>query len=112
MYKAFKYRLYPKESQKALIVNHIGSCRFVYNLALETKKTACLGSKHSYTAFDLINQLTGFKKDFPWLRDVNSQSLQQEIRHMNNAYKQFFNGGGFPKFKGVTLIMIAISMQR
>lgn len=45
MLKAFKYRLYPTNEQATLINKHIGSCRFVYNLALETKKTAYVGSK-------------------------------------------------------------------
>ncbi|MEO0042511.1 MAG: Helix-turn-helix domain, partial [Bacteroidota bacterium] len=38
--KAVKYRLYPTDEQCVLIDKHIGSCRFVYNLALETKQYA------------------------------------------------------------------------
>ena len=45
MFKSFKYRLYPTESQKELIAKHIGSSRFVYNLALETKTTVYAGNK-------------------------------------------------------------------
>ena len=99
MYKAFKYRLYPTEPQKELIVKHIGSSRFVYNLALETKKAAYIGNKHNYSAFDLIKQLPELKKELPWLKEVNSQSLQQAIHNMDIAFKKFFKGAGFPKFK-------------
>jgi putative transposase len=99
MFKAFKYRLYPSESQKELIAKHIGSSRFVYNLALETKTTAYLGSKHNLSPFDLTKQLPELKKECEWLKEVNSQSLQQSIQNMDIAFKKFFKGAGFPKFK-------------
>ena len=99
MYKAFKYRLYPTEPQKELIAKHIGSSRFVYNLALETKNAAYICAKHNYSAFDLVKQLPELKKELPWLKDVNSQSLQQAIQNMDIAFKKFFKGAGFPKFK-------------
>ena len=99
MYKAFKYRLYPTEPQKELIAKHIGSSRFVFNLALETKNAAYIGAKHNYSAFDLVKQLPELKKELPWLKEVNSQSLQQAIQNMDIAFKKFFKGDGFPKFK-------------
>lgn len=37
MLKAYKYRLYPNNKQIELINKHIGSARFVYNLALKNK---------------------------------------------------------------------------
>ena len=99
MLKGLKYRLYPTKSQKELIAKHIGSSRFVYNLALETKNTAYLGSKHNFSPFDLIKQLPELKKECEWLKEVNSQSLQQSIQNMDIAFKKFFKGAGFPKFK-------------
>jgi putative transposase len=99
MFKAFKYRLYPSDPQKELIAKHIGSSRFVYNLALETKNMAYLGSKHNFSPFDLIKQLPELKKECEWLKEVNSQSLQQSIQNMDIAFKKFFKGAGFPKFK-------------
>jgi len=99
MYKAFKYRIYPSNPQKVLIAKHIGSSRFVYNLALETKNAAYLGSKYNFSPFDLIKQLPELKKECEWLKEVNSQSLQQSIQNMDIAFKKFFKGAGFPKFK-------------
>ena len=99
MLKGLKYRLYPTNSQKELIAKHIGSSRFVYNLALETKNTAYLGTKHNFSPFDLIKQLPDLKKECEWLKEVNSQSLQQSIQNMDIAFKKFFKGAGFPKFK-------------
>jgi len=99
MLKGLKYRLYPTNLQKELIAKHIGSSRFVYNLALETKITTYLGSKHNFSPFDLIKQLPELKKECEWLKEINSQSLQQSIQNMDIAFKKFFKGAGFPKFK-------------
>lgn len=99
MFKGLKYRLYPTDSQKELINKHVGSSRFVYNLALETKNTAYLTAKHNFSPFDLIKQLPELKKECEWLKEVNSQSLQQSIQNMDIAFKKFFKGAGFPKFK-------------
>src|SRR5690606_18787965 len=51
------------------------------------------------SAFDLVKQLPELKKECPWLKEVNSQSLQQAIQNMDIAFKKFFKGAGFPKFK-------------
>lgn len=99
MYKAFKYRIFPTEPQKELIAKHIGHSRFVFNLALETKNAAYISAKHNYSAFDLVKQLPELKKELPWLKEVNSQSLQQSIQNMDIAFKKFFKGAGFPNFK-------------
>lgn len=102
MYKAFQYRLYPNNSQKELIHKHCGSVRFLYNLALETKTTAYLGNRVNLSRYDLQKQLVDLKKELPWLKETNSQSLQSALINLDEAYKKFFKGAGFPKFKKKT----------
>ena len=100
MIKSYKYRLMPTKTQAELINKHIGSCRFVYNLALETKQSAYAGNKINLSSFDLIKQLPDLKKECEWLKEINAQSLQQSITHLNDAFTRFFKGQGeFPKFK-------------
>jgi putative transposase len=99
MYKALKYRLYPASSQKELIAKHIGSTRFVYNLALETKTMAYIGTKVNLSRYDLQKQMVDLKKECTWLKEVNSQSLQVALLNLDTAYSKFFKGAGFPKFK-------------
>jgi putative transposase len=100
MIKAYKYRIIPTKVQEELINKHIGSCRFVYNLALETKQTAYAGNKVNLDCFDLIKQLPDLKKECIWLKEINSQSLQQSITHLDNAFTKFFKGqSDFPNFK-------------
>lgn len=98
--KAFKYRIYPTLKQAVLIDRHIGSCRFLYNLALETKQIAYAGSQSNLSCFDLIKQIPDLKKECEWLIEINSQSLQQSINNLDIAYNKFFKGqANFPKFK-------------
>jgi len=100
MLKSFKYRIMPTKAQQELINKHIGSCRFVYNLALETKQTAYAGNKVNLDCFDLIKQLPDLKKECVWLKEINAQSLQQSITHLDNAFTKFYKGqADFPKFK-------------
>ncbi len=100
MYKARKYRIYPTNSQKELIHKHCGSVRFLYNLALETKTMAYLGYKVNLSRYDLQKQLVDLKKELPWLKETNSQSLQVALLDLDTAYSNFFKGRtDFPKFK-------------
>ena len=100
MLKAYKYRIYPTENQKQQLAVFFGSCRFVYNLGLETKIQAWVSAKKNYTCIDLANQMKVLKDtEAPWLSDCPSQTLQMSLRNLDNAYTKFFKGGDFPKFK-------------
>ena len=100
MFKAYKYRIYPTKEQSELINKHIGSCRFIYNLALEVKNYAYATQRKNITCFDLIGQLPELKTQCAWLNDVDSQALQQSVINLDKAFTQFFKGhASFPKFK-------------
>jgi len=100
MLKAFKYRIYPTKEQTEKINQHIGGCRFVYNWALENKIRFYETSKEKLSAYDLNYMLKGLKAENLWLKEVNSQSLQQTNKNMESAFTRFFREKkGFPKFK-------------
>lgn len=101
MLKAIKYELNPTSSQKELIKQTCGCCRLVYNTMLDKKISAYKQNGKSISCIELINQLPELKKEKTFLDDVPSQSLQQAIRNLDTAYKNFFRkgGSGFPKFK-------------
>src|SRR5699024_3901666 len=87
-------------SQKELIHKHCGSVRFLYNLALEAKMMAYSGSKVNLSRYDLQKQLVDLKKELPWLKEINSQSLQVALLDLDTPYSNFFKGrADFPKFK-------------
>lgn len=100
MLKAFRYRLYPTERQSVLLNKHIGSVRFLYNLALEAKQMAWIGNRANLSRYDLQSQLKELKNDLPWLKEINAQSLQVALMNLDAAYFSFFKGQSeFPKFK-------------
>lgn len=100
MLRAYKYRILPTEDQKLQLAKFFGCARFVYNLGLETKMRAWTSARKNYTCIDLANQMKELKDtEAQWLRDCPSQTLQMALRNLDNAYTQFFKGGGFPKFK-------------
>ena len=75
--RAYKFRLYPDRQQEVLFNKTFGCCRFLYNRMLADKK------------------------EYPWLKEVDSLALANVQLHLEAAYKKFFaeKKAGFPKFK-------------
>ncbi|MDD1418394.1 transposase [Dolichospermum sp. ST_sed1] len=46
-----------------------------------------------------ITSLPYLKKARPWFAEIDSTVLQQNVKRLDIAYKNFFEGRGFPKFK-------------
>jgi putative transposase len=100
MLRAFKYAILPTVEQKHQLARFFGSCRFVYNLGLETKAWAWTSARRHLTCIELINQPKELKDtEATWLQDCPSQSLQMSLRNLDTAYTSFFRGDGIPKFK-------------
>jgi putative transposase len=100
--QAFKYELKLKGSQKHLCYRFAGACRFVYNhsLALQKKRYEVGEKKLSYAG--LCKQLTDWRKqpEFYWLKEIHSQVLQQSLKDLERAYRNFFaKRADFPQFK-------------
>jgi putative transposase len=92
--------MYPDEEQREMFLKHIGACRFVYNLSLEQKIKTYETDKTTLSCYDLNAMLPDLKKEFEWIKEVNSQSLQQANRNLDSAFTKFFREKkGFPKFK-------------
>ena len=100
MLKAYKYRMYPTTEQVKQIWQHIGTCRFLYNWSLEQKIKAYQSENKSLNMYDLNMMIPELKKQFEWMGDTNSQSLQAVNRNVETAFKNFFRRkADFPKFK-------------
>ena len=103
--KAYKFRIYPSEIQKELIEKSFGCTRFIYNnmLALQIKTYEEEGK--SYSKYDLVKMIPSLKKEYEWLKEVDSTCLQATVDDLDSAYQNFFreikkgNNQGFPKFK-------------
>lgn len=94
--QTYKYKLKLTKEQSNQIEQWIGTCRYVYNLALDTKIQSYQKGVN-VSKYDLMKQLTELK-DVEWIKSVPSQSLQNVIERLDTAYQKFFSGGGFPKW--------------
>ena len=93
--KSYKFRLYPNDEQKQLFAKTFGCSRAIWNMMLSDK------IKHyEETKETLYNTPAQYKKEFPWLKEVDSLALANVQLNLQIAYKNFFRSGfGFPKFK-------------
>jgi putative transposase len=101
--KAFKFRLKIK-SKKTIIklVQFAGCQRFVWNKALALKKETYEKTKENLNYYQLSKMLTRWKKEeeTSFLKETSAQSLQQTLKDLESAYKDFFRKkASFPKFK-------------
>ena len=99
--QAFKFELMPNGEQIRRINQFCGCARFVSNhaLALQNVQYAQDNSvTFSYTK--IANLLPQWKNTFPWLKDCYAQVLQQSLKDLEKAFKNFFQKrANPPKFK-------------
>jgi len=104
--QSYKFRLQPNKEQRKKLDNMFGCSRFVWNYFLDLNNKIYLEAKEKdlkkkhLNYYDCANKLTGLKKENEWLKEANSQALQQTLKDLDTAYNRFFQKkSGFPKFK-------------
>ncbi len=114
MKKAYTFRIYPSKNQEVKLNRTLNTCRHLYNNALsERKRVAELNRlKISFQVFpwgssikpewisyeDQANNLSETKTDVQ--KKVHSQVLQNTLKRLDRSFQNFFNGYGYPRFKG------------
>ncbi|EST56670.1 transposase IS605 [Brevibacillus panacihumi W25] len=98
--KAYKFRIYPTKEQEVFIAKTIGCSRFVFNHFLakwnETYKKTGKGLSYGVCSSELPN----LKKEFPWLKEVDSIAIQSSVKNLADAYSRFFKKqNDAPRFK-------------
>ena len=93
---AYRFRIYPTEEQKILLGKTFGCCRFLYNQMLDDKIR-----EYEKTKKMLKNTPAMYKKEYSFLKEVDSLALANVQLHLEKAYKNFFRDPktGFPRFK-------------
>lgn len=93
-------KMNPTEKQKALLSEHFGQARFLYNHFLEQRNKEYKENKLNSTYFNDTKRLTLMKKNKPWLYNVSSTCQQHSLKNLDDAFRKFFKGNcRFPKFK-------------
>ena len=99
MEKAYKFRFYPTKTQIEKLNCTFGCVRYVYNHFLSLKQELYSKEKKSMSYNQCSKELTVLKQEKEWLKDVDKYSLQNSLKDLDKAYKNFFSGNGYPKFK-------------
>ena len=96
MNKAYKYRIYPTKEQQVLLGKTFGCTRFIWNKMLGDKIKYYEEFKQT-----LKNTPAQYKKEFSFLKEVDSLALANAQLQLGVAYSNFFRDPkiGFPKFK-------------
>lgn len=97
--RAIKYRAYPTTEQSVMFAKTFGCCRKVYNLMLSDK----IESYKSTGKFVTVTPAK-YKKDYPYLREVDSLALANKQMDLQEAFRNTFSKSRkkknvFPKFK-------------
>ncbi|PSF28551.1 transposase [Aphanothece hegewaldii CCALA 016] len=133
---AYKFKLKPNQSQKALMDKWLDMLRSHYNFCLRDRiesyeqvkqpklgdycslkpKAECCpltcsvsknssigepfkGNKKRNAYEQQSSELPKLKKERTWYQNIHSTVLQQNLRKLDTAFKNFFAGKGYPKFK-------------
>jgi len=102
----YKFKILPTRAQQDRLDQMFGCSRFVWNYFLDLNNKIYLEAKEKdlkkkhLNYYDCANQLTDLKKKNEWLKEANSQSLQQTLKDLDISYNRFFKKqSGFPNFK-------------
>lgn len=100
VHKAYKFRIYPNTVQQTLIVKTINCIRFVFNHFLsEWNNTyAITGKGLTYSTYS--SQLPNLKKEYEWLKEVDSIAVQTSVKNLSESFSRFFKKQNkFPRFQ-------------
>ena len=100
--RAYRYRIYPTTQQQEQLAKQFGASRFIYNYFLRQRIDTYAETGQGLTYHGTALALTTLKKqpEYGWLKEADSQALQQSLRDLDTAYNNFFNHRAkFPNFK-------------
>jgi putative transposase len=114
----YEYRIYPNPEQQKKMLLWLDICKKVYNYAIAERKVWLKSRKSPVNSCSIHSEyiipanrpypdyykqkkaLTAAKKEYPELKEVQSQVLQEVIGQVDTAFKFFKQRGfGFPRFK-------------
>src|SRR4051812_39249661 len=95
-------RIKPNATQRQSLAKHFGANRWLWNYFLDKRRTEYQSDMQGSTFVKDCAALTKLKHDgqHEWLNEVSVASMQRTLKHLDGAYRQFFNGHArFPAFK-------------
>ena len=96
-YNTIKVRLCPTPEQEELFQKTFGCCRYIWNRMLADHERF-----YEETDAHFIPTPAKYKKEAPFLKEVDNQALTQEYNKLSQAFRNFFLNPaafGYPRFK-------------
>lgn len=96
-YNTIKARLHPTPQQAELFEKTFGCCRWIWNHMLSDQQRFYLAANAHF-----IPTPAKYKKEAPFLTEVDNQALTQEYNRLSQAFRVFFKNPeafGYPRFK-------------
>lgn len=98
--KGYKAKLYPTKAQEQALLQYIGGSRFIYNYLLDLKTTVYRDAGKNMNFQALSKEVKWLRREFSWLTDVPADILNQSVRNLDAAFRNFFrNTAAYPVFK-------------
>jgi putative transposase len=88
-----RYRLLPTAAQEAVLRDHCGHARYIWNLAVEQHAHWHPGRKGAPGYREQCRQLTAARAEHPWLAAGSQTVQQQALRDFARAMTAFFDPG-------------------
>ncbi len=91
--RGYKVRIYPNDEQATLINKTIGCARLIWNYSLMERKEIYELYKDYPELYKSHKNKTQaeWKRDFPFLKEVDSQALATTQQELRQAYSNFYN---------------------
>jgi putative transposase len=86
-----RYRLLPTPAQQAVLRDHCGHARYVWNLAVEQHRHWHPGRAGAPGYVEQCRQLTQARAEYPWLAAGSQTVQQQALRDFARARAAFFD---------------------
>jgi len=100
IHKTYKFRLKPSDDQREQFARISGVCRLIWNVCLEQRELVYSSKRKTLNSYNQLPEVTLLRHAYAWIREVPSQVLQQKVRDLDIAYKNFFEErADFPERK-------------
>jgi len=103
--RTYKYRIYPNREEKSILDKTLNTCRILYNDCLTERRDAWQSCRKHINYYDQANQLKEIKTFDEDLKEVHSQVIQDVLKRIDKAFKNFFRRvkrrekAGYPRYK-------------
>jgi putative transposase len=103
--RTYRFRIYPTRGQRLALEAQLGFACDLYNAALEQRRYAWRGRRHSVSLYEQFRELTDVRAASIAPAHMSCSAMRDPVRRLDRAFTAFFRrvkaGGkpGYPRFR-------------